>query len=219
MDSFKLENHAAKVGIKAYGYWCEDSAAWSKCSSEYYWKTFKIEPKSDKNDAPEGPWTSFLVPWGRLDLLFGFLRVPCGPRCPQGGFIEDFGGHFGGHLETKIDQFWCWFLMCFRDGFLIGLRVVLGMFWEIFWCQNDDQTAKEGFVEIVVLRKQYCCFRGLWAPFGVPKWEKNRVGFRSGWKVGFMMILGLFWESFWYQKTMKRVLTIRWIFKGFQGRP
>ena len=40
---------------------------------------------------------------GGLDLLFGFLRVPCGPWCPPGGFIEDFGGHFGGHLETKID--------------------------------------------------------------------------------------------------------------------
>ena len=45
----------------------------------------------------------FWCPWGGLDLLFGFLRVPCGPWCPPGGFIEDFGGHFGGHLETKID--------------------------------------------------------------------------------------------------------------------
>ena len=27
--------------------------------------------------------------------------------------------------------------------------MVLGMFWETFWCQNDDQTAKGGFVEMV----------------------------------------------------------------------
>ena len=65
-------------------------------------KHSKFGPKSDKNDAPEGPWTSFLVPWGGLDLLFGFLRVPCGPWCPPGGFIEDFGAHFGGHLDSNI---------------------------------------------------------------------------------------------------------------------
>ena len=61
---------------------------------------------------------------GGLDLLFRFLRVPCGPLCPPGGFIEDLCGNFGIHLETKIDQFWCGFLMCFRDGFLIGFKVV-----------------------------------------------------------------------------------------------
>ena len=42
------------------------------------------------------------VALGGLDLLFGFLRVPCGPRCPPGGFMEDFGANFGGHLDSNI---------------------------------------------------------------------------------------------------------------------
>ena len=92
-------------------------------------------------------------PGGGLDFLLGFLRVPCGPWCHPGGLIEDFGGHFGGHLESKIYKFWCLFLICFRDGFLNGFRMVLGMFWETFWCQNDDQKAKGGFVEMLVLLK------------------------------------------------------------------
>ena len=37
--------------------------------------------------------------------------------------------------------------MCFRHGFLSGFSLVLGMFWETFWCRNDDQKAKGGFVE------------------------------------------------------------------------
>ena len=41
----------------------------------------------------------------------------------------------------------------FSDGFLSGFRMVLGMFWETFWCQNDDQKAKGGFVEMIVLPK------------------------------------------------------------------
>ncbi len=45
---------------------------------------------------------------------------------------------------------------------------------------------------MLVLRKQYCCFRGLWGSFGVPKYEKNGVGFRSGFKLGFTVILGPF---------------------------
>jgi len=48
--------------------------------------------------------------------------------------------------------------MCFRDGFLIGFRVVLGMFWETFWCQNDDQKAKGGFVEMLVLLSNIAVF-------------------------------------------------------------
>ena len=59
--------------------------------------------------------------------------------------------------------------MCFRDDVFSGFIMALGMFPETFWCQNDDQKAKGGFVEMLVLRKQYCCFRGLWAPFGVPE--------------------------------------------------
>ena len=133
--------------------------------------------------------------------------------------MEDFGVHFGSHLESNIDEIWCRFWMCFRDDLLNGFRMVLGMFWETFWCQNDDQKAKGGFVGMLVLLKYYSCFRGLWAPFGVPKWEKNRVGFWSGFKLGFMMILGAFWKSFWEQQSMKRVSTNRLIFEGFPGRP
>ena len=68
--------------------------------------------------------------------------------------MEDFGAHFGGHfhLESNIYQIWCRVLMCFRDVFLSGFRVLLGMFWEIFWCQSEDQKAKGGFVEMLVLR-------------------------------------------------------------------
>ena len=43
--------------------------------------------------------------------------------------------------------------MCFRDDFLSGFRVVLGMFWETVWYQNEDQKAKGGFVEMLVLLK------------------------------------------------------------------
>ena len=65
--------------------------------------------------------------------------------------MEDFGAHFGGHFESKIHDIWCRFCMCFRDVFLSGSRMVLGMFWKTFWCQNEDQKAKGAFVEIVVL--------------------------------------------------------------------
>ena len=126
----------------------------------------KIIPQSDKNGAPEGPWISVLVPRGGLNFLFGSIRIPCGPKCPPCRFIDDFGTYFGGHLESKIYDIRCRFWMCFRDG---GFRVVLAMFWETCWCQNDDQKAKGGFVEMLVLHKQYCCFRGLWGPFGVIK--------------------------------------------------
>jgi len=43
--------------------------------------------------------------------------------------------------------------MYFRDVFLSGFRMVLALFWEIFWWQNDDQKANGGLVEIVVLPK------------------------------------------------------------------
>ena len=43
--------------------------------------------------------------------------------------------------------------MCFRDGFLSGFKVISGTFWETFLCQNDDQKAKGGFVEMLVLLK------------------------------------------------------------------
>ena len=43
--------------------------------------------------------------------------------------------------------------MCFRDAFFCGFRMVLGMFGERFGCQNDDQKAKGGFVEMIVLPK------------------------------------------------------------------
>ena len=33
----------------------------------------------------------------------------------------------------------------------------------------------------------------------MPEREKNRVGFRSGFKLGFVVILGPFGESFWKQ--------------------
>ena len=67
--------------------------------------------------------------------------------------MEDFGSHFGGHSEPTIYQIWCRVWMCFRDDFLSGFRMVLGMCWETFWCQNDDQKAKGGFVEMLVLPK------------------------------------------------------------------
>ena len=64
-------------------YWCEDSSAWSKYSSEYYWKTLKIGPKSDKNGALEGPWTSFLVPWGVSTSFLGFWGSRVARGAPQ----------------------------------------------------------------------------------------------------------------------------------------
>ena len=109
--------------------------------------------------------------------------------------------------------------MCFRDVLLSGFRMVLGMFWETFWCHKDDQKAKGGFVEMFVLLKSYCCFRGLWAPFGVPELKKNRVGCRSGFEHGFMVIFAPFWESLWKHKSMKQVSNFRWIVEGFPGRP
>ena len=72
-----------------------------------------------------------------------------------------------------------------------------GLFWVTFWCQNDDQKEKGRFVEIV----EYCCFQGLWPPFGGPEREKNRVRIRSRFPLGFVMILGSFWESFWEQNS------------------
>ena len=36
--------------------------------------------------------------------------------------------------------------------------MVLGMFWETFWCQNDDQKAKGGFVEMFVLLSNIAVF-------------------------------------------------------------
>ena len=57
---------------------------------------------------------------GGLDLLFGFLRVPCGPWCPPGGFSEDFGGFwmsFGDQnlsiLVLIFDVFSGWFFEWF----------------------------------------------------------------------------------------------------------
>ena len=41
--------------------------------------------------------------------------------------------------------------MCFRDVFWSGFRVVLGMCWDTFWCQNEKQKAKGGFVKMLVL--------------------------------------------------------------------
>ena len=67
--------------------------------------------------------------------------------------MEDLGGHFGGHLESKICQICCRIWMCFRYVFLNGFMVVLGMFWQICWCQNDDEKTKGGFVEMFVLPK------------------------------------------------------------------
>ena len=46
-------------------------------------------------------------------------------------------------------EFGCVFGMFLLSGF----RMVLGMFWETFWCQNDDQKAKGGVVEMLVLLK------------------------------------------------------------------
>ena len=47
--------------------------------------------------------------------------------------------------------------MCFRNG-LNGFRMVLGMFWKTFWCRNDDQKAKGGFVEMLVLLRNIHVF-------------------------------------------------------------
>ena len=67
--------------------------------------------------------------------------------------MEDFCAHFGGHLDSKIYKNWCRVWVCVRDDFLSGFKLVLGMFLEICWCQNDDQKAKGGFVEMLVLLK------------------------------------------------------------------
>ena len=94
-----------------------------------------------------------MVPGGGLDLLFGSLRVPYGPIVPPGRFMEDFGDHFGSHLESNIFDVWCRCWMSFRDAFLSGFRMFLDMFWEALWCQNDMQKAKGGFVKMLVLHK------------------------------------------------------------------
>ena len=76
-------------------------------------KTSKIGPTCDKNVAPEGPWTSVLVPralWG--------MWPHSGPQVD----FWDFGAHLGGHFDLKIYEFWCRFSMCFRDAFWRGLE-------------------------------------------------------------------------------------------------
>ena len=62
------------------------------------------------------------------------------PLLVSGGFVERF---------DRWVEFGCVFGMFLLSGF----RMVLGMIWETFWCQNEDQKAKGGFVEIFVLRK------------------------------------------------------------------
>ena len=76
-------------------------------------KTFKIVPNSDENGGPEEPWTSLLVPRGGLDLLFGSLRVPCGPIVPPGSI---YGG------------FWCSFLGSFGVQNLSNLVLIFDVF-------------------------------------------------------------------------------------------
>ena len=51
--------------------------------------------------------------------------------------------------------------------------------------------------------KEYACFQWLWAPCGVPKREKHRVGSRSGFKLVFMEITESFGESLWEPKSFK----------------
>ena len=61
---------------------------------------------------------------------FWVYKGPMWPKVPPARFMDDFGIHFGGHLESKINYIWCRVWMCFRDACLSGSRMVLGMFWQ-----------------------------------------------------------------------------------------
>ena len=92
--------------------------------------------------------------------------------------------------------------------------MVLGLFWMICWCQNHEQKEKGRFVEMLVLLKEYQCFRRLWISFGVPEREVNKDEFQSRFKLRFIMVLAAFWESFWTPQSLKhrcgcRVLVCR----------
>ncbi len=74
---------------------------------------------------------------------------------------------------------------------LSGVRVVLGMFWETFWCQNEKQKAKGGFVKMFVLPSKIAVFVVCGFNLACEN-EKNRMGFRYRLKLCFMMIYGSF---------------------------
>ena len=74
--------------------------------------------------------------------------------------------------------------MCFRYVCLNGLRMVLGMFWEIFCCQNEDQKANGGFCGIGCFTYVILLFSwfvgAMWGAKmrekqnGIPIWMKTR---------------------------------------------
>ena len=74
----------------------------------------------------------------------------------------------------------------------MGFGVISGLFWETFECQNDVQKEKGRFVEMVVLPKEYQCFRRLWTSFGVPEREVNKDEFQYRFKLRFVMVLAAF---------------------------
>ena len=92
---------------------------------------------------PSGPGPRF---WVSLEAM-GPHSAP-----PPGAIFGGFWLHFGAPLEPKSSKvgvdYRCVFRMVWR-----GFGVVLGLFWVIFLCQNDDEKEKGGFVEILVLPK------------------------------------------------------------------
>ena len=119
--------------------------------------------------------------------------------------------------------------MCFRSVFLMGFSLLLGLFWVTFCYQKDYQKEKGRFVEMLVLLKEYQCFRRLWTSIGVPEREVNKDEFQSRFKLRFVMVLAAFWKILSTPQSLKhrcgcRVLVWRVLgggfgkFRGFRHR-
>ena len=87
-------------------------------------KSFKIEPTNDKNDTPEGSWTSVLGPWGSWISLLGRFASHVAPQSPQVKFLRI--------LEIIWDVIWT----SKSVNFGVYFRCVSGMFfgWVLEWC-------------------------------------------------------------------------------------
>ena len=99
-------------------------------------------------------------------------------------------------LKPKSVQIGVDFPYVFGVSFERGFGTVLGVFGVTFWCQNDDQEEMGRFVEMLVLHKEIGVFKGCGLHFGCQDERKRKVGIRSGLKLGFVMIWGLFLNHF-----------------------
>ena len=78
--------------------------------------------------------------------FLGVSKDPMWPIVPPRSIYGGFGWSFWRSFRIQNLSN----LLSHLDMFSV---VFLGMFWQIYWCQNDDEKAKGGFVEIFVLRK------------------------------------------------------------------